>query len=334
MRKLRSVLSVCTALSLAGCATHPLPKHVTRETTRSIVAKIYCEGREALDSLTIKVLRGSNHEINLAYANGIEDGTFFARNFEDPRIFRTLDERTQGVILQFTLSSVVFDFRFDITETNDNTIDARFRHPFAKPMGTFTFGFIGGKKTARKNERKFQAGTTFFALHQKQFDPARCDNVSAKHRHLVYPITGRIGLEEVFDTFLNLTVFTGGLGAKKAGVTQKKLDRFNDTLTFTTTLKANVNPKITLDAIPDHRFRLVSVEGMFNNDRVDIHEVGISVATEEEITRKLLQKAARNQARADSLRRAFKNANIERAEQTLNTIFELEDRVNAAGIPQ
>lgn len=321
---LRNISIVVCAVSITGCATHPLPKQVTRDTTLSIVEKIHCEAREALDNISIALLRRSDQPATLRFADRIENGTMFVRDFEKVEYGRLLDPRVIGELQVFTLSSVVFDFRFDITVTNDNSITANFLRPILQPLGSFTLGLNAGKKLMRQNERKFQIGTTFYLLHQERFDAENCSDIVARHRHIIYPITGKIGLEEVFDTFVGLSGLSGGLGT--GNDPQNKTKKFIDKLTFTTTLNAKATPKLTLTPISDPRFRLADISGSFESKRSDIHEVSISVAKGEFFKTKGL-----NTARADGLKRAFFNADLERFEQTQRTIFDNQDRLDSAG---
>lgn len=260
------------AMVLAGCAIHPLPGDVTRDTTYQIVKKIQCEAREALDVLAVSVLRESHRPELQDLADKIEKQTFFVRQFLDPeyRGVLTLDRSVGTVFLVFTLSAIVLDFDFSITETNDNTIDTNFRLPITG--GLFTLGLKGGKKLVRKNQRTFQSGVTFYSLHQEAYDPVNC-SIAATHGNIVYPITGKIGLEEVFDTFLKLS--RDEISAEAQQLTSKK---FNDKLTFTTTLSATATPKVALDAEPARVFRLLNATGTFGETRADVHQVSINLA--------------------------------------------------------
>jgi hypothetical protein len=164
------------------------------------------------------------------------------------------------------LTAVTFDFAFTITEENDNQAAADFRLPVGN--GTFTLDTKAGAKFQRKAQRKFMITNSFYELHR--LDRTRCANIVARAGNIIYPITGKIGLKEVFQTFVRLDSSVGG---KPGGASQ-----FNDNLTFTTTLHAGANPKIALDPIADRRFRLASANIDLNASREDEHQVVVNLA--------------------------------------------------------
>lgn len=307
----RAAYLLSFGLVLAGCSIHPLPEDFTRDTTFSIVRKIRCEAREALDNISVDVLRKSHRSEVLDIADDVEDGNKNVRDLPNygPKF---LEPQIAAVFRTFTLSAVVLDFDFTIKETNDHMIDTNFRDPFTR--GVFTLGLKGGKKLERQNQRKFQVGATFSELHGKQFDAEHCSHIAAKHKHILYPITGKIGLEELFYTFIKLTAETGGLGAPSEG--PKKLVKFTDTLTFITTLAATATPKITLMS-NSSKFRLSDATGTFGETRADSHKVTVSVS--------------KNTSSKQALKEAFTVADLERAENTFDTIFVNERRLDAAG---
>ena len=269
---------------LGSCTIHPLPDDITRETTVSIVEKIKCESRSALDVMSVRYFRQAGTSKAHNWANRLErdqlktrdilgrfpnDLSLMSRKEKRELILKYgLDQKGLELFSTIKTTSIVFDFTFNITETNDNSINVEFRYPFLNPAGLFTLGLNGGKKLVRKAERKFKITTTAEALAQEGLDDKYCDNMQAQHENLIYPITGKIGMEEVVTTFIELQ-----LGIS----TPQNAKELTDTLTFTTTLSATATPKISLDPITDQKFRLASAEGTFGETRVDIHKVAVAI---------------------------------------------------------
>jgi hypothetical protein len=136
--------------------------------------------------------------------------------------------------------------------------------------GLFSLGAANaGAKFDRKSERKFEITNSFEELHLLPHQD--CANAAAKIGNIVYPITGKIGLEEVFETFIKMD---HGVGITTKGATSN----FSDTLTFTTTLSAGVTPKITLNPIPRHVFQVADTSIALTEMRTDQHQVAINLA--------------------------------------------------------
>jgi hypothetical protein len=256
------------ALLVAGCSTHPLPEDVTRETTYYIVQKIRCEAREALDNISVRLLRTSTYGPTLDLADRVEAGEVemvdvFKRN---SRYRHMVDPRVIPMLQAYTLSAVTFDFSFAIAETNDNSASANFRMPLIN--GLFTLGSTAGVKFERKTLRKFQVTNSFFELHT--LPRLDCRAIAAPIANMIYPITGKIGVEEVFQTFVNID--------SGAGLVTDSTHKFSDTLTFTTSLIASATPKIALDPIANRRFRLADASAALIAARSDEHQVTIALA--------------------------------------------------------
>lgn len=266
-------LYICAAivfLLLTGCSTRPLPEDVTRETTTAIVQKIQCEAREALDHISEAMFLRSPDTDTQRLADLVATGSVRVPDLFAPgaRVHPLLTKADEQLALDYTLSAVTFDFKFTISETNDNGGNADFRLPVVG--GVFTLGLSAGGKLQRQNVRKFQITNSFFELHD--IEPAACRGIVAKVGNVIYPITGRIGLEEVFLTFLELD---SGAGTTKV---PDNAHLFTDTLTFTTTLSASAAPKITLDPVAMREFRVADAYGSLSAERVDVHEVAIALA--------------------------------------------------------
>src|SRR5260370_7794079 len=120
MRRSAVMISICAFL-LGGCAIHPLPENVTRDTTYDIVQKIRCEGKEALDNITQRLVRLSTDPTTIACADRVEAGELsFVELFEKHRASLQLTPYPDKMLGASTLSALPFDFCFAITNPNHN----------------------------------------------------------------------------------------------------------------------------------------------------------------------------------------------------------------------
>ena len=261
---------LCVFPVLASCAVHPLPDDVTRDTTPGIVHKIQCEAREALNHLSEEIFLQSGDQATREMATAIEADRLKVTDIfaNGSKYHPVLLKDDLALLKAYTLSAVTFDFNFTISETNDNSAGGDFRLPVVG--GLFTLGASSEAKLQRQNVRKFQITNSFFELHD--IDPANCAIVTARSGNVVYPIEGRIGIEEVFRSFIVLDSGAGSTG--KPG----SASLFTDTLTFTTTLTASLGPKITLNPSLKEVFKVADASGTLSATRVDAHQVAIAIA--------------------------------------------------------
>lgn len=251
-------------LGSAACAIHPLPEDVTRETTVQIVKKIQCEAREALDDITVEYMRESTQRRTLELADVLEaDKIEVIDMFK--RYHRELDPRVVRLAELFTKSSVGMGFEFTITEDNNARAGANFRLPFNPAGNLFTLDLGGGARRTRQSFRKFDVASDFNELHTK-LARSDCSGIVAADGNRLYPIAGKIGLKEVFRTFIDLHTVRGAVKEK-----------FSDTLTFTTRLDVLATPRITLSPGPIDRFRLAQANVELSAFRDDEHKLAIAL---------------------------------------------------------
>jgi hypothetical protein len=125
--------------------------------------------------------------------------------------------------------------------------------------GLFSLGANANADFDRESSRKFQIVNNFYEMHELPRE--YCESIAAKIGNVVYPITGKIGLEEVFETFVKLdSNIEGGLASEH---------RFSDELTFTTSVGSDVTPGIFLDPFPVRNFRLLTARATVAASRVD-----------------------------------------------------------------
>jgi hypothetical protein len=119
-----------------------------------------------------------------------------------------------------------------MTQDNDLTTDINILKPLTHPK--FTLGISAGANFERSNNRTFTVTDTFSYLLTKLNVPVRgqryCDGQIVRANY-VYPITGRIGIDELVKTFMELTLF-GNLAGKEANPGAGGAPTMADQLTF------------------------------------------------------------------------------------------------------
>jgi hypothetical protein len=90
----------------------------------------------------------------------------------------------------------------------------------------------------------------------------------------IYPVAGRIGIDNTIKTFINLSLFGALSGQKDA---TSKPPTMTDTLTFTTTFKLGVNPMVVFTPVTA-AFQLLNASLTTDFERTDRHQVAIGLA--------------------------------------------------------
>ena len=190
------------------------------------------------------------------------------------RDFAKIEPGIGATLLYFANAGIVYNFTFDISESNDLQFDANAGSLITG--GTFGLGGKLGATRARANVRSFTVTDNFGTLIQ-EIDPRYCD-FDAPGPNFVYPIVGRIGLAEMVNTFVDLTLFHGltepteGAKPQPHPLAHRGPPTMADSLTFTTTLTGSATPKIELAPLTS-RFALVNASLASANTRVDKHQV-------------------------------------------------------------
>jgi hypothetical protein len=298
------LLSLAIAVFTTGCAIHPLPENVTGVTTYDIVKSIRCEARDALrGKIVVWLSQGGGNQADTNTAVLLS---------EDPNLWAKFDPRwfsppVAAILQRFGAAAIAYNFNLDMIEINniDPTVDLTAPVHF----GTFTAALTGGVDRSRENTRQFTITDTFFGLI-RQLDEVYC----APYAHIanyVYPITGKIGIDEMVDTFVDLALFANlsaagagapgagdagggaGPGANKAGAGSKKSaptggggagsgkpPTMADDLVFITKLSFGATPKVVF--IPFKSGLSVADASIATTfSRQDKHEVtvGLSLPT-------------------------------------------------------
>lgn len=267
------ILYVIVCIFLSACSVHPLPDDLSYDLpTEKIVLNMRCEVRSAVRKEIMASLLRLHHRAPALGIDRIDPVKVLdAANLALIRRVSPPDDpmmgnRIAGKFLVYSKLTMAYTFDFDITEKNKLNSTYSVGLPFLR---TIASGHIGGNvdlEKERNGKRLFATIETFEDLQWLD-----CEGVELRGKNLIYPVIGSIGMEKVVHTFIELTE-AGGAGTS-ASAPPGML--FTDTLKFTTTWKAGVNPTFALNPVPKS-FRLVSGELKMNSEREDIHKVTIS----------------------------------------------------------
>lgn len=291
MRLPYKFLSLSPVLLFAACSTHPLPEDFASLDTYGIVRQVRCEARGGIEQVIIQALtnvkvRGdywkahpdvaaAEQTIARALSSDATTSGPLGKLVSDPKKvinFSALKfpENDKVVVDKFKMSAVAYNFTFDMTEINN--FDTAFDF-----LGLLRHTIIGGALNAgfdrrRDNLRTFNVTDTFIGLLEMNRPGSYCENYITVH-NAVYPITGKIGLGEVFNTFIELSSFAN-LTTLEAG---KGTPAISDAIAFTTTLSGSVAPKVTL-AAAFRGAQLADAQLTATASRTDVHKLVIAVA--------------------------------------------------------
>ena len=260
---LRFALPLCCALGMAGCAIHPLPDDVTRLATREIVHHIRCEARAAIKQAIIDYLRKA-------------ELTDFMQRLESNQLsldqlnqhLYELPPRVRANIVKYERAAISYDFTFDITEQNTVAAEVDFANLLSS--GTFSMPAKGSSDLQRQTVRLFRVNDTFGELIN--FRPSRCTE-DGSPENFAYPVSGRIGLGELVETFVDLNEYQRLTGSKDGD----KVPTIADTFNFQTTITGSVTPQVTLTPL-NHLFNVSGASLGATSMRKDIHKVIVAMS--------------------------------------------------------
>ena len=178
-------------------------------------------------------------------------------------------------------AAIAYEFTFDVTEGNNVMAGATGMVPWVNPA-VFSLAGSAGINGTRQTNRNFRTVDTFADLMNIPSHKCRGDTLA---RDLIYPISGDVGMEEVVRTFIRLsriddaTAAFPSPGETAPSSTTPGTDIFTmaDTLTFTTTLTAGLNPTLTLSPV-QQQFRLTGANANLMAGRMDMHTVVVALA--------------------------------------------------------
>jgi hypothetical protein len=264
MLKRQRFALLAIAWGLAGCAIHPLPENVTGVKTATIVHKIRCEARAAVINAQIAYLHKTYPEVADLATLRI-------------RVKQGVSKLVAYNLGYFANTGIVYSFSLDGTETNGATFTADVIKPLAHGTATLTPSL--GNTLVRENIRAFTISDNFAGLIDVRNDEY-CAQFPVADPNYEFPIVGRVGVDEIVTTFIELTVFDA-LSPKQdpaapAPTTASPIAMV-DTLNFTTTITAGITPKVTFTPVGTG---LQFMDAMLpvTNMRVDKHQVIIGLA--------------------------------------------------------
>jgi hypothetical protein len=250
------------AVLSTGCSIHPLQQDVTGVPTPDLVQYIRCETRLAIQDKAIDLLVQENA------SNPLLDELKAGRGKPwDHSVSVRLNANERTIYDRYTQTGIAFDFSFDITEENTGS-------GAADPIKLITNGAAGLGLSAsadfrRENLRHFIVSDTAQDLLENKQLVCGPDSRSSNY---VYPITGKIGIEELVSTFFELNEIKS-LAPDKATSTV-----FADTLTFTTTLTGSASPHVIV-APTGNRWGLASLADVTaSGSRLDKHALIIGLS--------------------------------------------------------
>jgi len=253
---------------LSGCvASHPLPEDATNGVnTVAIVKKIRCEAADALFEEVIARLKS-------------RDPAFAAELLEKPEII--LQKASRGRVTpaayayldKYNKGEIGYEFNIDIEGTANRGAGMKLIDVF-NGSGERQFDIGGGIEQKSQSKRQFQISDKFITLLALRVNrDSTCSKLATTAP--LYPITGRIGLDETISTFLDLNDLAAL--SLNPDVKDAQVTRFLDELVFTTTVEGRLNPKITL--APSVTGATASEIGLTNSQkRTDKHSVIVSIA--------------------------------------------------------
>jgi hypothetical protein len=259
----RLILLSCGALGMAGCAIHPLPDDVTRLATREIVLHIRCEARGAIKQAIIDYLR----KLELTEFMGQLESNRLPLDQLDLHLHE-LPATARANIVKYERAAISYDFTFDITEQNTVAAEVDFINLVSR--GTFSLPAKGANDLQRQSVRIFRVNDTFGELIN--FRRGRCTE-DGSPENFEYPVSGRIGLGELVETFVDLNEFQRLTGSKDTDTVPTIADTFN----FQTTIGGSVTPQVILVPL-NHLFNVSGASLTASALRKDIHRVVVAIS--------------------------------------------------------
>lgn len=270
-RPITAIATVSLCSFVSGCAIHPTPKDYARVSTFEIVRQIRCETREAvINSALTYVTAGKNVDAETKRIGaGFVSGGSPIQKFS-PLLFKG---NVRDTLSLFWKTGVAYNFKLEMTEINNLGGDINFLKTFTK--SSLTLGLTAGLDRQRQNTRTFTVTDNFGDLVQK-LSPKYCDKKIVKENY-IYPIAGRIGVEEMVQTFVYLSLF-GNLGGKEDN--PKGPPTLVDALNFETTISGSASPKVTFTPI-GRGFSVSDFSLNATASRKDAHSVVVGLALDE-----------------------------------------------------
>jgi hypothetical protein len=267
------VFSCVVFFGLGACAIHPLPHDVTGYTTPTLVRKIRCEAREAVVNAAVGIVHRRHQEI--VDESSLNDAV------QRKVPFTTWEQENLAALSRI---GIVYDFSLQGVETGGLSLSADIVKPLSN--GTETYSPSLSDALKRDNTRAFTVSDSFKTLRDlnpEKHCKFRSSDLNSGPNYQ-YPIAGRIGIDEMIQTFVQLAV-SGDLVDSQGTTNVTSNDILSpagpptmvDTLIFTTTLNAGLNAEVMLSPAGT-ALQLTNASLMGSVGRVDTHMVTIGLA--------------------------------------------------------
>jgi hypothetical protein len=264
--------SLALALAASGCAIHPQPRDVTGVPTFEIVQRIRCETRQSVIALTLTYASkkgDSQDQATAARLSAEFDANPKASTKLSPNLFGG-DVRKN--LNTFWTTGVAYNFKLDMTEVNNADGSLNIGSLFGRRL--FGVALTAGLDRTRENTRTFTVTDNFGEL-VKSLTGCEDELVGPNY---IYPITGRIGVQDMIEAFVYMSIFAN-LGAETTtpATVPKGPPTLVDALQFTTKISGSVNPTVAFS--PVGKELGVTAAGVdLVASRTDLHEVTVGLA--------------------------------------------------------
>jgi hypothetical protein len=188
----------CFALALTclfgACSIHPLPKDVTGYSTPTLVRKIRCEARDAIKKAALEILHKDHRHGDVTDIDTLR-----------PKDRRSLTPWEIASLTDLSEIGIVYNFTLDGVESGGLTFNADIIKPIKNGSELFSPSLSDTLK--RDNTRTFTISDTFNSL--VNLERRHCEFPSPDPNSgpsYQYPIAGRIGLDEMIQSFVRMSV--------------------------------------------------------------------------------------------------------------------------------
>jgi hypothetical protein len=287
--KYRRALAIfLSTLIMSGCAIHPLPDDFAHVSTYNIVRQIRCETRKAVIDSILGYLTNEDNRRQI-----IQDGRFYQKvddvSYAAGMRAKEAYEANPLSIMKFNVGALTgtarnviglllhtgIAYNFDLTGLEKNNVNAEVN--FLRPLPIMTLPSLNAKGNfdrSRQNERLFTITDNFQDLVKKT-PPGYCVN-SIVEANIVYPITGKVGMERAVHDFLLLTVF-GNLSGDGKDVTKVAgPPTMVDQLEFVTTIGGSATPKVDFSPV-GRTFQVADASFGLSALRQDTHKLTVGM---------------------------------------------------------
>jgi hypothetical protein len=235
---------------LSGCSIAPSPEDVAHVPTSNIVRQIRCEARQAVIQSLFNYLTSDDNNKNksklddYSFGVGLKLQKAYELNHDSIAKFDPSQLTGFARIVVGLLYNTGIAYYYDLTGLETNNIDPAADVIRPVPISSLvTLGLVGNFDRQRQSELSFTITDNFGDLIQKIHEDY-CTNHLAEANY-VYPIAGRVGLDNVIKQFILMTLYEN-LDAPNKDVTALKPGppTIVQQLQFTTLFSGGATPKI------------------------------------------------------------------------------------------